>query len=218
MNPSPSLQEKVETLREEIGELKGLLRTFVAVTDVDVSLALVSARRIAEHLVNAVLVQERLKAERDLLDNLETLGSKDAKPAARRGNRPPVLPPPIYSALHTLRIYGNLAVHPYEPGTGERKNVKVNSTDVQAALAQLLRAVEWYFADYERGPRLEPLYTGAPGARLRSVRGRASCWRSAARRVSSWRRRSGPPPSGSRTGRRAAPALPSSRPHRRRPT
>jgi hypothetical protein len=126
--------------------------------------AIMNARKILEHVVNAVIEREGFEVRRDLLDNIETLGSRDEKPTKRRGNRPPLLSAPIYNALHNLRIYGNEVVHPYEPGTTIRKTVSIRSTDIQIVIAQLLRVVEWFCQEYEKGPQLESLYMSVQGA------------------------------------------------------
>jgi hypothetical protein len=162
LNRFLTLEQKVETLREEVGELKRHLQTFLKIQELELEAALVKARWIAEYVVNSVLQREELTARRDLLDNIEILGSKEEKPTRQRSGRPPILPPTIYAALHTGRIYGNLGSHPHEPGTTRRKEVRITDADTQVALATLLRIVEWFCTEYDNGLRLEPLYLAAP--------------------------------------------------------
>jgi hypothetical protein len=158
-----SIEQKVVSLNEKAGELRTWLRQFWQVTDVSLEDALSAARRIAEFVVMAALKAEGLSARHELLDNIEALGGRDERAVKGRGGRKePILPPPVYAALHGVRIYGNLVVHPFDADTLERK-VQVGPVDLQAALALLLRAVEWYFLEYPKGPRppVDPLYVEA---------------------------------------------------------
>jgi tetratricopeptide (TPR) repeat protein len=158
-----TLEQKVECLREEVGELRDHFRTFIGITKIKLSQALVQARQIAEYVVNSVIEREGFEKKGILLQDIDTLGGtsgndkEQKKLEQRRNGQPPVLPKQIYSALHCLRIYGNSIVHP-----DKAENVEVTSTDIQAALAQLLRLVEWYFEEYAKGPRKSPIYSGQP--------------------------------------------------------
>ncbi len=155
------LEQKVDALREEVGEIKERLKTFLTVSNISIEDALLNARRITEYVVNDVIEKENFEARRDLMDNLETLGSRDEKSKKRRNGKEPILPNTIYSSLHNLRIYGNSIAHPFEPGTTKLKNIVVSSTDIQIALGHLLRIVEWFFSEYEKGPSLCPLFKDA---------------------------------------------------------
>jgi tetratricopeptide (TPR) repeat protein len=163
-----TIEQKVECLTPAVGEIGPQLRRFLTVTDASLESGLVEARKIIEYVVGLVLLREGIKAERDLLNNIEILGGKEGKfPALRRKTPdgpvpPPVLPAPLYSTLHNLRIYGNLVAHPWDPQTMELKDVRLTSTDLQVALGQIMRLVEWYFQEYARGPHVDPLYDRLP--------------------------------------------------------
>jgi tetratricopeptide (TPR) repeat protein len=149
-----ALEQQVQALSDEVGEVKGLLRNYLDITRVSPDVAVATARMIAEHVVRRALEREGLPIRRDLLDNIETLGGLDADAAKRRQGRRPVLPSPIYAALHLLRVYGNTAVH--------SQSAKLDGLEVHGALAAALRVVAWYFQEYERGPQLKNLYPGQP--------------------------------------------------------
>jgi hypothetical protein len=183
-------REKVEALREEV-EVKHKLGKFVRAAEVEDALKL--GREITEHIVNLVLGKEGLKSAGGLYADLEMLGTKPSEPKGRaknkkdkndkndasdesagpRGNKPP-LPQQIYSNLHNLRIYGNLVVHEFEPGGVDRKDMYLSETDMEVALGQLLRAVEWYYQHYKKGPRFAQIYTKKP--LVRSVAEMTSRW------------------------------------------
>jgi hypothetical protein len=153
-----SLEQKVEALCEEVSEIKEQLKTFLSLSNISIEDALLNARRITEYVVNDVIQREGYEVQRDLMDNLETLGSRDDKSRKRRNGKEPILPYTIYSGLHNLRIYGNSIAHPFEPGTTKLKNIAVNTTDIQIVLGHLLRTVEWFFQEYEKGPLLKSLF------------------------------------------------------------
>lgn len=167
-----TIEEKVASLREEVGELRSQLTRFQAVTDASLDTGLIEARRIIEYLVGLVLRAEGITPDRELLNNIEILGGKEGKLPARRKREsdqavpPPVIPTQLYSTLHNLRIYGNLVAHPWDPHSMELKDVRLTTTDVQVALGQIMRLIEWYFQEYARGPQLSSLYDGLPGSLL----------------------------------------------------
>jgi WD40 repeat protein len=165
MNRPCPVTEKVNSLRADVPQLDDYRRQLLQLVEaaqVKLDLALLVARGTVERVVNAVLAAEQVEVRRDLLDNIETLGSREERPAKRRGGRSPCLPENIYSSLHNLRIYGNLVAHPFEPGTTQPKDVSLRASDLDVALGQLLRVVEWYFEEYAHGPRLPTIYASPP--------------------------------------------------------
>ena len=168
MNQFLSIEDKVECLRQEVGSLKDQLQVFLQVGEASMQSALTDSRKIMEFIVGKILLDEGLKADRELMNNIEILGGKDGKfPGQRRKDPqgpipPPVLPAPIYSSLHNLRIYGNLVTHPWDPQTMEFKDVRITYTDLQVVLGQIMRLIEWYFQEYPKGPHFDPLYSGLP--------------------------------------------------------
>jgi tetratricopeptide (TPR) repeat protein len=167
-----SIEDKVASLAPDAGDVRSELWTLVAVADASLETAMFSARRIVELVIGRVLQTEQIAPDRELMKNIEALGARDGKDAQRRRRGdalpPPILPPPLYSALHGLRIYGNLVAHPWEPDKTEQKHVHVTPTDLQVALAQILRLIEWFFQEYPRGPRVDPLYVGGSASLLAS--------------------------------------------------
>ncbi len=168
MPPFLTIEQKVECLAEQIGQLKEQLQQFLRIGAVSLESGLIDARKIVEYFVGRILLDEGIKPGGELLNNIEILGSKDGKAAAARRKDPqspippPVLPARVYSSLHNLRIYGNLVAHPWDPQTMDLKEAHVTSTDLQVALGQIMRLAEWYFQEYDRGPRIDPLYIGLP--------------------------------------------------------
>src|SRR5262245_29918712 len=90
-----------------------------------------------EEIVKDVLAREDLPAARNVIDDIETLGGRDQQAAARRGGREPVVPETIYSLLHALRTYRN-QLHPYKPGTTQRKEVVLQEDDRRIGMHQFL--------------------------------------------------------------------------------
>jgi hypothetical protein len=161
MSDHHSVAEKVRDLRTDVPELgyyRQQLLNFVDAPESGLDRALRDARSIVERVVNALLEKEKVEVRRDLLDNIETLGSREEKPAKRRAGQPACLPENIYAFLHNLRILGNLGTHPFEPGTTQLKNVSLRASDRDATLNQLLRLVEWFFEEYGQGPKLKTIY------------------------------------------------------------
>jgi WD40 repeat protein len=165
MNRPYPVAEKVNHLRADVPQLdvyRQQLCELVEAAQVKLELALFVARTTVERVVNGVLEAEQVEVHHDLLHNIETLGGREDKPAKRRGGRPPCLLENIYSLLHGLRIYGNLVAHSTKPGTTQPKDVALRASDLDVALGQLLRVLEWYFEEYDHGPRLKTIYARQP--------------------------------------------------------
>jgi tetratricopeptide (TPR) repeat protein len=162
-----TLEQQVECLTGQVGQIKKDLLDFLRISEVSIPKALATARTLIEYFVGAVLRDEGIPADRDLMVNIEMLGAKDGRDAARRRKQPgsptppPVLPVQLYSSLHNLRIYGNVVVHPWDAATMERKEARLTAVDLQVVLGQILRVAEWYFTQY-RKPPVDPLYEGLP--------------------------------------------------------
>jgi hypothetical protein len=61
-----------------------------------------------------------------------------------------------------VRVLGNKATH-------DAMRIEVTAADVDLVLRSVLRAVEWYFAEFERGPKVNPLFkVGAAPPPLRT--------------------------------------------------
>src|SRR6266849_10739018 len=74
-----------------------------------------------------------------------------------------LVPLVITSALDMVKVWGNKAVHD-DPRIAQR------SGNVVTVLHPLLRVVEWYFAEFERGPNIDPLFQLAPDSPAASLR------------------------------------------------
>lgn len=170
LSRSLTIEQKVACLARAVdADVKKELHRFLAVTDVALESGLKEARGIIEVLIRRILLEEGLEADRDLNNNIEILGGKDGKFPARRRKTPngpippPILPTPLYSSLHNLRIYGNQVVHKsLNEETREIVEVRLTTLDLQVVLGQIMRLVEWYFQEYPRGPRIDPLYDRLP--------------------------------------------------------
>lgn len=156
-----SIEDKIHCLTDKAGEIKTHLNLFVDIADLSLNQALASARTTIELIVHQIMAQEQIQFSPNLMNNIEILGSKDPLNTQKRGGRPPILTPPVYSALHSLRIYGNLVVHPVSSNLDERKDRHIRPVHAQVALAQLLCVIEWYFTEYVQPP-VDPLYTDVP--------------------------------------------------------
>ena len=66
-----------------------------------------------------------------------------------------LVPAEASTLLHTVRVLGNKASH-------DAMRIEATPADVDLVLRAVLRVVEWYFAEFERGPGLDPLFR--PGA------------------------------------------------------
>lgn len=166
---SLTIEQKVACLSEAVGQLRHQLRNFLAVSNVALTSGLGEARKIVEFLVNRIFLHEGLEPDFELNNNIDILGGTDGKLPARRrkeatGPIPaPILPKHLHSSLHTLRIYGNHVVHPkLDRQTMELKDLQLTQADLQVVLSQIMRLLEWYFQEYPRGPRLNPLYDQMP--------------------------------------------------------
>jgi len=102
------------------------------------------ARSVVEKLTKRVLTDIGKKPP-DMLD-----------PCIRMLEKPEVMSrglvsQQIISLLHTARIWGNKATH------GDMR-VKPTLDTVVWLLGIVIEVVEWYFTDFERGPKISPLY------------------------------------------------------------
>jgi uncharacterized protein YjbI with pentapeptide repeats len=156
------LTQQIECLCETPAELKQHkvnLRQYLQQNEIRVALGGLGAA--TEAIVKDVLAREGLSAAKNLIDDIETLGSNDQQAAARRGGGGPVVPETIYSLLHALRIYRN-QLHVYKLGTTQRKDVILQEDDRRIGLHQFLRVLEWYWVEYLKGEKLPSIYTLMP--------------------------------------------------------
>jgi hypothetical protein len=75
---------------------------------------------------------------------------KDADPNFKHeGLR--ILPDEIASCLHTIRTYSNKADH-------DDERVKLTEVDAEIMLSLFLRVLEWFYCEYEKGPKLHGIF------------------------------------------------------------
>jgi hypothetical protein len=152
------LQQRIDRLVDPVGDVRDRLRNCIQVAGRPED-ALALGRGLAESLVKQVLEDLKMKAPPALdaclreLERPETLS---------RG----FVPSEIISLLHMVRILGNKATH-------NSMGIRASSHDAGLVLQSLLRVVEWYFVEFERGPKFATLYresqeTPTSGQRIRS--------------------------------------------------
>ncbi len=62
-----------------------------------------------------------------------------------------ILPDEMASLLHTIRTYANKADHDVE-------KVQLKVEDAEIALSAFLRVLDWFYCEYDKGPRLPSIY------------------------------------------------------------
>ncbi len=122
------------------------------------------ARTVAETLVRQVLEKLHIKPATNFDNALQRL---EEPRTMSRG----LVPREIISMLHMLRVMGNKATH-------DVMHISTGTADACLVLQSALRVVEWYFAEFERGPKLSfASHDGASGAGpLPPADGRPTCF------------------------------------------
>jgi hypothetical protein len=139
------LRQRVERLEAGVGDIRTTLRHCLQVADKPED-AMMLARRIIDGLSTRILEDVQEKPKGTLEANLRVLES-DA--VLSRG----LVPNEIITLLHMVRVIGNKAAH---------DSLKIHATvaDVDLVLRSVLRVIEWYFAEFKRGPLMRPLFRG----------------------------------------------------------
>lgn len=137
------LRQRIERLETAVGDLRGRLAHCLQVVALPND-ALALARGIAETLTKRVLQDIGLKPP-SMLDGC--LKELEKPQIMSRG----LVPAEVITLLHMVRVLGNKAAH-------DVMRIAAGATDVDLVLRSVLRVVEWYFAEFERGPRLNPLF------------------------------------------------------------
>jgi hypothetical protein len=70
-----------------------------------------------------------------------------------------ILPDEMASLLHTIRTYSNKADH-------DAEKVRLTVEDAEIGLTLFLRVVEWFYCEYDKGPRLLSIYNHRNGKAL----------------------------------------------------
>ena len=143
------LQQRIERLRDAGGDFRDRLTNCLQAVACPAH-ALTLARSDAERLVKRLFEDLNLKPPAMLDGCLRELEKPEVM---SRG----LVPLEILSLLHTVRVLGNKAAH-------DALKIEATTNDVHLIVLALLRVVEWYFVEFERGPRVE---LPAPVAPLR---------------------------------------------------
>jgi len=136
------LKQRIERLDVAVGEIREQLAHCLQVAARPQD-ALVLARSVAESLLKRVLRDINLKPPAMLEACLRELEKPEVM---SRG----LVPSEILSLLHMVRVLGNKASH------GSMR-ISLAAADVQLVLQSLLRVVEWYFTEFNGGPKLNLL-------------------------------------------------------------
>jgi hypothetical protein len=156
------LRQKIESLADEVGESRGRLLNCLDVAERHPTDALGLARATAESLAKQVLAAIGAKPSATLDSCLRELEKPETMSRA-------LVPAEIITMLHKVRVIGNKALH-------DDLRIAVTTDDVTSALGDVLRVVRWYFGEFARGPRLDPVFRQAaavPGPAAPAVRSSA---------------------------------------------
>lgn len=119
-------------------------RSAIAISRADPSSSLAKARQILEGIASDIYRQHTFtepiakKRPPRLIDMIEELLADKS-----------LFPRKIGSYLHTIRVLGNMAVHPDPRGAGRQS--QIGETDVEVNLLMLLQLIEWYLLEYPGG-------------------------------------------------------------------
>ena len=153
------LKVRVERLEAAVGDVREELRNCLNVAGLPQD-SLMIARRIADRITVRVLDDMGGKEDRDKAKSLfdERIKYLESQPVLSRG----LVPQEILTLLHMVRVIGNKAAH-------DVLKIRPGASDVDLVLRSVLRIVEWYFAEFARGPKVDPLFMGV--ASLPPLRG-----------------------------------------------
>jgi tetratricopeptide (TPR) repeat protein len=160
--PPRTLDERIAGLVPGVDEslrleLQGALRTLRDASNPDCVLLVLS--RLSLRLLGDVLgCAGHQQPSKNLYDCIVTAARGDGKKVA--GLR--LLPDEMASYLHTVRTLSNKVDH-------DAVCVTLTEADAENGLSLFLRVLEWFYCEYERGPRLTTVYgdRAAPAVTLR---------------------------------------------------
>ncbi len=154
-----ALRARVERLEAAVGDVREELRNCLSVAGLPQD-SLMIARRIADRITVRLLEDMGGKEDRDKAKSLfdERIRYLESQPVLSRG----LVPQEILTLLHMVRVIGNKAAH-------DVLKIKPGASDVDLVLRSVLRVVEWYFSEFARGPKVDPLFMGV--AALPTLRG-----------------------------------------------
>jgi hypothetical protein len=147
------LRDKVGRLNPKVGAAKEELTNCLRVTTPPAAIAL--ARGIVEGVCKQTLQAMGTKPPAMLLGCLQELEKPEQM---SRG----LVPAQIISTMHSVRVWGNKAAHKDE-------SLGLTEDDVALVVRSALRVVEWYCAEFERGPKIGPVYATRRRRRVAAV-------------------------------------------------
>jgi len=140
-----ALRGRVDRLEAGVGEIRTTLRHCLQVADKPED-SMMLARRIIEGLSTRIVDALGEKPKGTLDANIRLL---ETDTVLSRG----LVPQEIITLLHMIRVLGNKAAH-------DVLRIRPTAADVDLVMRSVLRVVEWYFAEFRRGPQINPLFSG----------------------------------------------------------
>jgi formylglycine-generating enzyme required for sulfatase activity len=137
-------RQRVEALCDAVGEVRDRLLNCLDVAPRRPADALGLARGTGEMLAKQMLAAIGIKPP-PMLD--ACLRKLEEPKVMSRG----LVPAEIITMLHKIRTLGNKATH-------DDLRIKVTTDDVASVLGDVLRVTQWYFGEFERGPRVDPVF------------------------------------------------------------
>jgi Mg-chelatase subunit ChlD len=157
MSTSLSVDERINGLSDDVREdfrreLRSLLRTLRnAGNPIGV---IVAMSRLSLRLVGEILARAGHERRSDnLYDCIALAAGGDADKKIKGVG---VLPAELASYLHTIRVFSNKADH-------DAERVLLQVGHAENALDQFLHVLEWFYCQYEHGPKLRTIYRKVSG-------------------------------------------------------
>jgi WD40 repeat protein/class 3 adenylate cyclase len=153
-----TLRKTIESLSDAAGDVRARLLNCLDAAARRPADALGLARGVAESLTKQIVTAIGVKPPAVLDACLKELERPETM---SRG----LVPGEIVTILHKVRTIGNKALH-------DDLRIRVTAEDVTNVLGDVLRVVRWYFAEFVRGPGVDPFAPearpgeAAPSARL----------------------------------------------------
>jgi hypothetical protein len=137
------LRQKVDSLTDEVRDIRTRLLNCLDVAPRRPKDALGLARGIAETLAKQTLAALGTEPPPMLDACLRELRKPETMSRA-------LVPAEIITMLDKVRTIGNKALH-------DALSIEVALDDVTSVLGDVLRVTRWYFGEFDRGPRLDPV-------------------------------------------------------------
>jgi hypothetical protein len=137
------LQQRIERLEAAVGEIRDRLAHCIQVASYPLD-AIALARGVAESLAKRILENIGIRPPAMLDACLRELEKPEVMSRV-------LVPSEIITLLHMVRVMGNKAIH-------DSMRIQLTTGDVYLVLQSLLRVIEWYFSEFEHGPKIDPLF------------------------------------------------------------